>query len=129
MSSRAGQLLFIAIVVSFGVAASALTATPGEAAKSPRSAVQAGGTEFRIALSRSHVRPSRLRLEFVNYGEDIHDLAIRRVGTSDVRNLGVARPGNRNVGRFTVKRGTYQLWCTISDHRARGMSAVLKVRR
>ncbi|MBJ7353820.1 MAG: hypothetical protein JHC98_03260 [Thermoleophilaceae bacterium] len=96
---------------------------------SASSAVQASGSEFRIGLSRNQVAPSRLRLEFVNYGEDDHDLAVRRVGTSLVRNLGTTRPGDRAVKRFTVRRGTYLLWCTLSDHRARGMKATLKVRK
>ena len=92
------------------------------------SAVQASGSEFRVNLSRGKVKPGKLRLEFVNYGEDDHDLAVRRIGTSTVRNVGLTRPGDRSVDRFNVKRGTYLLWCTISDHRARGMSARLKVR-
>jgi plastocyanin len=99
------------------------TATP------VNSAVQASGSEYRIALSRSSIRQGRVRLEFVNYGEDVHDLAIRRIGSKRQSNVGETRPGDRRVGRYRVRRGTYLLWCTISDHRARGMRATLKVRR
>jgi plastocyanin len=110
----------------------ALGATGGaiaNAGSTPSSAVQASGSEFRINLSRSKVAPSKLRLEFVNFGEDDHDLAIRRVGTSLVRNLGTTRPGERSVERFKVRKGTYLMWCTLGDHRARGMKATLKVRK
>lgn len=99
------------------------------AGSTPSSAVQASGSEFRINLSRSSVKPSKLRLEFANYGEDDHDLAVRRVGTSLVRNLGTTRPGERSVERFKVRKGTYLLWCTLSDHRQRGMKATLKVKK
>jgi len=128
---RAIQTAMIAAALSLGVVGGALAASGSKtAAKSatPTSAVQASGTEFRIALSRSRVAPSKLRLEFVNYGEDDHDLALRRVGHRFVRNLGTTRPGERVVERFKVRKGTYMLWCTLSDHRALGMKATLKVR-
>lgn len=108
-------------VLAGGAGASATAAT--------QTAVQAQGTEFRISLSRTKIKPGKLRLEFVNYGEDDHDLALRRVGTSSVRNVGLTHPGDRSIGRYTVKRGTYMLWCTIADHRSRGMKATLKVRK
>jgi plastocyanin len=100
-----------------------------EAHASTFSAVQASGAEFHINLSRGKIAPGKLRLEFVNYGEDDHDLAIRRVGTSSTRNFGVVHPGDLAVKRFKVRRGTYKLWCTLSNHRSLGMSAVLKVRK
>lgn len=127
---RAIQTALVAGALSLGVVGGAL-ASSETAAKSatPSSAVQASGTEFRIALSRSKVVPSKLRLEFVNYGEDDHDLAVRRVGTTLVRNLGTTKPGERAVKRFKVRKGTYMLWCTLADHRALGMKATLKVRK
>lgn len=122
---RVIQTAMVAAALSLGIVGGGV-AFGGE---SPSSAVQASGTEFRINLSRSSVQPSKLRLEFVNYGEDDHDLAVRRVGTTLVRNLGEVRPGERAVERFKVRKGTYMLWCTLGDHRARGMKATLKVRK
>ncbi|MFT4048446.1 MAG: hypothetical protein QM648_01250 [Solirubrobacterales bacterium] len=116
-------LWILAAMAALAIGAGASAATTNQ------TAVQAQGTEFRISLSRTKIKPGRLRLEFVNYGEDTHDLAIRRVGTSTVRNVGTTLPGKRSVGRYTVKAGTYMLWCTIADHRSRGMRATLKVRR
>ena len=124
----ATRTLLLAAVLASGIASGALAGT-GSVSATPTSAVQASGSEFRIALSRNQVAPSKLRLEFVNYGEDEHDLAVRRVGTSLVRNLGTTLPGERSVKRFKVRRGTYLMWCTISDHRERGMKATLKVRK
>ncbi|MBI2691990.1 MAG: hypothetical protein HYX29_08620 [Solirubrobacterales bacterium] len=126
---RVFRIALVGTALSLGLVGGALANTDSaKTSATPNSAVQASGTEFRIALSRSKVAPSRLRLEFVNYGEDDHDLAIRRVGTTLVRNLGTTRPGERAVERFKVRKGTYILWCTLGDHRARGMKATLKVR-
>ena len=126
---RAVQTALVAAAISLGLVGGALaSADTATTSATPTSAVQASGTEFRIALSRSKVAPSKLRLEFVNYGEDDHDLAVRRVGTTLVRNLGTTRPGERTVERFKVRKGTYMLWCTLGDHRALGMKATLKVR-
>lgn len=101
----------------------------GGAAVARQTAVQAQGSEFRIGLSRTQIKPGRLRLEFINYGEDIHDLAIRKAGGKKVHNVGATKPGERSVGRYSVRRGSYLLWCTIADHRARGMRATLRVKR
>jgi plastocyanin len=111
-----------ALLLSLGAGASV-------AAKTNFSAVQAQGSEFRISLSRSKIKQGKLRLEFVNFGEDPHDLAVKRKGNRYVRNVGRTEPGERGVLRFTVKRGTYTLWCTIGDHRARGMSTKLVVKK
>jgi plastocyanin len=126
---RFAKISLAAAVLALGVAGGALAAPHKSASASASSAVQASGSEFRITLSRGQVKPSKLRLEFVNYGEDEHDLAVRRVGTSLVRNLGTTQPGDRAIKRFKVRAGTYLMWCTISDHRARGMKTSLKVRK
>jgi plastocyanin len=129
---RGAQILAGTLVLALGVAGGAFAGTDGShksTAATASSAVQASGSEFRINLSRGRVVPSKLRLEFVNFGEDDHDLAVRRVGTSRVRNLGTTRPGERSVERFKVRTGTYLLWCTLSNHRALGMKATLKVKK
>lgn len=115
-------VLLAAFALSVGIAGSAFAKTTNF------SAVQASAKEFTITLSRGKIKPGKLRLEFVNYGEDDHDLAVRRAGHDFTRNLGVTHPGERAVQRFKVRKGTYKLWCTISDHRSRGMTATLKVR-
>lgn len=117
------------LLLAAGIASSSIALAGPTATAAKSSAVQASGREYKISLSRSRIQPGKLRLEFVNYGEDDHDLAIRRVGSSNTENVGLTHPGGRSIGRLTVRSGTYTLWCTISDHRSRGMRATLKVKR
>jgi plastocyanin len=119
------KVVALAALLTGALAASAFAGPPARSSAS--SAVQATGSEFRIGLSRGKVKAGTLRVEFVNFGEDDHDLAIKRAGTSKVIALPTVHPGERGTTRFRVRRGTYLLWCTISDHKARGMHARLKV--
>lgn len=117
-------LVFLALLVS--VAASALAAP--RARVSARSAVQATAKEWSIGLSRTKVKPGSVRVEFVNMGEDDHDLAVTRKGGSTVR-FSELRPKGREVKTIRVRRGSYVFWCTLDGHKRLGMRAVLRVRR
>lgn len=93
-----------------------------------RTAVQVVGREFRITLSKRKVKPGRLRVEFVNFGEDDHDLAISRKGSRYTRQLRELRPKEREVRSIRVNRGSYVFWCTIDNHKRLGMRATLRVK-
>ncbi|MGB1582813.1 MAG: plastocyanin/azurin family copper-binding protein [Solirubrobacterales bacterium] len=112
-------------------AASAGTSRPAnhEIESAARSAIQVTGREFRITLSRRTVRPGKLRVEFVNFGEDDHDLAISRKGSAYTRTMREIRPRERDVMTMTVRRGTYVFWCTLPKHKALGMRSTLRVKR
>src|SRR5438874_353542 len=111
------------------VAAVALAAAVAAApAGSAPSRVQVVAREFSLSLSRSRLHPGRALVELVNFGEDVHDLRLRRVGGT--RTFGVAplQTGERTELRLRLLRGRYVLWCSIADHRSRGMHATLVVR-
>jgi plastocyanin len=93
------------------------------------SRVQVGADEFSFALSRQTVRPGPAILQLVNYGEDEHDLALRRraPGARTFR-LRTTRPGGVRDLELRLAPGRYSLWCTLADHRSRGMRATLVVR-
>ncbi|HYX89537.1 MAG TPA: hypothetical protein VE753_09225 [Gaiellaceae bacterium] len=105
----------------------ALVAIPAAAAPPPR--LQVVGREFSFALSRQRLRAGPVVIELVNFGEDVHDLRLRRVGGTRVRSIGVVLPGGHAALQTRLPPGRYVLWCSIADHRARGMHAVLGVRR
>jgi uncharacterized cupredoxin-like copper-binding protein len=86
-------------------------------------------TEFHLMLSRASVKAGVVEIELQNDGQDPHDLRVRRVGGSHTFNVPLVDPGERRTVAIHVKPGSYRLWCSVADHRALGMQAVLRVRR
>ena len=109
-------------------AAALAAATPLLGARGP-TRVQVTALEFEYRLSRLSVRQGPALIELVNYGEDEHDLVMRRVGGTKTWRLRKLLPGSRATLPVRLRPGTYRLWCAVGDHRARGMRATLRVRR
>jgi hypothetical protein len=91
--------------------------------------VQVGADEFSYALSRQSIKAGPAIVQLVNYGEDEHDLRLRRRGGTRVYHVGKVRPGGVAELEARLLPGRFTLWCSLGDHRARGMTAVLVVRR
>ena len=93
------------------------------------------GSEFDLILSKPKVKPGRVIVQFVNAGEDPHDLQLQRLGADGVQvgpqyGAGVLDAGTYDNLDLHLKKGSrYVLWCSLSDHRQRGMEATLKVGR
>lgn len=112
------------------IALVALAATAALAATPPPARVQVVATEFQYELSRASVKSGRVIIQLVNYGEDPHDLYVKRIAenaktfkTADVL------PEKYTDLNLRLGPGRYQLWCSIADHRARGMRATLTVKK
>ena len=91
--------------------------------------VQVVVDEFTLTLSRQRVKRGPALLELANFGEDDHDLRLRREATgARTFQISAVRPGTRRRLELTLKPGRYRLWCSLADHRARGMEAILVVR-
>jgi plastocyanin len=118
---------FVALFLLTAAALGAV-ATPMLGARGP-ARVQVTALEFEYRLSRLSVRQGPALIELVNYGEDEHDLVLRRVGGTKVWKLRKLLPGSRGTLSVRLRPGTYRLWCAVADHRARGMRATLRVRR
>jgi plastocyanin len=96
----------------------------------PPARVQVAAQEFRFILSRSTVAAGPAIVELVNYGEDPHDLRVRRVGGTRTYATPVVQPGERYDLVFrTLAPGKYRLFCGVANHAALGMSGVLIVRK
>jgi plastocyanin len=91
--------------------------------------VQVVAHEFSFSLSRTTLKPGTAVIELANFGQDAHDLRVRRIGARHVAATRIVQPGDQ--GDLTVKLapGRYSFWCSVADHRARGMRATLIVRR
>ena len=111
------------------VAGVALAAAPAQGAGPVRvTRVQVSGKEFWYALSRRVVAPGPAIVEFVNFGEDPHDMRIRRVGGTRVYKTPLVQPGGYFDVELKLAPGTYRLWCSVANHEALGMKALLTVR-
>ncbi|MDQ2983673.1 MAG: hypothetical protein M3R70_07090 [Actinomycetota bacterium] len=85
--------------------------------------------EFRFQLSRPAVKAGPAIVELSNFGEDVHDLQLRRVGGSRTFSIPETKSHGRATLEVRLRPGTYRLWCSVADHRARGMQARFRVRR
>jgi plastocyanin len=127
--SRAAVLPLLAAAALAAFAAGALRAADPAAGAAHPVRLQAGADEFRLTLSRQRVRPGRVRVELVNYGEDPHDLRLKRIGATRVYAIPETAPGERRTRTFRLRAGKYRVWCAVADHRSLGMRATLRVRR
>ena len=75
------------------------------------------------------MRPGWAIVELANYGEDPHDLRLRRIGGTVTRSISVVEAGDQRSLRAKLLPGRYRLWCSLADHAARGMRATLVVSR
>ena len=89
-----------------------------------------GANEFRFTLSRTTITSGPAIIQLQNFGEDDHNLNLRRIGGTRTYRIGPVSPG-ADVGELEAKlaAGRYRLWCSIADHAVRGMRATLTVKR
>jgi hypothetical protein len=101
-------------------------------AERPPSRLFVAADEWSLILSRSSIAPGKAVIQFQNRGEDPHDLRIRpigAVGTLGVAGVAEVRPSGLQALKVRLAPGRYRLWCSLPGHRAKGMRAVLRVRR
>jgi hypothetical protein len=121
----------IAVAVALAGLVAAGVADAGATSPSrPPSRLMVSGTEYRLQLSRGAVRRGPALIQFVNRGEDPHDLRLRRIGASAARTVSVPeiRPGEVVQLDTRLTTGRYRLWCSLPGHEQRGMRAILSVR-
>jgi hypothetical protein len=118
---------FVALLVLSTIGLGA-AAAPMLGARAPQR-VQVSALEFEYRLSRLSIKQGPALIELVNYGEDEHDLMLRRVGGTKTWTLQKLLPGSRATLSLRLRPGTYRIWCAVADHSGRGMRATLRVRR
>jgi plastocyanin len=91
--------------------------------------VQIVAKEYSYSLSRLNVKAGTAILELDNLGQDPHDLRVQRVGSKHVAKLGKVAPGTYSDLTVHLPPGRYLLWCSIANHRKKGMHATLIVTR
>ena len=122
----------LAALLASGAVMAALGAAPASAGRGndPPERLLVTAREYRLTLSQTKLGAGDSIVQLYDYGEDPHDLALQREGGRRIFSVGVVQPGEVGELRLRLKRrSTYRLWCTLSDHAARGMAATLRTKR
>ena len=105
-----------------------LVSTPTLTPPAAPAHVLAFASEYRLSASRRRAPAGRLVAQLKNTGQDDHDLTVRRAsGGAPLGSTGIVHAGALGALRLTLTPGRYVLYCSISDHEARGMRALLVV--
>lgn len=83
---------------------------------------------FRFVLSRPSVPAGEVVIEFVNHGQDEHNLnAVDSEGPVPNGSIPDTAPDAHPSIKLNLRAGSYTLFCSLSDHAAKGMKATLVV--
>lgn len=111
------------------LAAVALVPAAAPASDPPPSRLLVTAREFSLSLSRPKVAPGAAIVQLYNYGEDPHDLNLRRIGSDRVQGIGDVEPGETGTLELRLRKASrYRLWCAIPTHVGLGMVATLRTK-
>jgi plastocyanin len=99
------------------------------AAPRPPARVQVVAREYSFSLSRLRVHAGTAVIELANFGQDIHDLRVQRIGANHIAGLGDVAAGKRADLTVKLAPGRYSFWCSVANHRKLGMRTTLIVTR
>lgn len=111
------------------------TTTSTSAPGSPTSATSTPGagtritvteTEYSIQLPSTTLKPGTYTFAVDNAGGDPHDLVIKGPGVDEARTP-VLQGGSKGEVSVTLQPGSYEVWCSVGNHRERGMETMLTV--
>jgi plastocyanin len=82
---------------------------------------------YHFILSRTSVPAGQVVIEFVNHGQDEHNLNVKP-GEGEVEgSLPNTAPNAHPSLSLELHAGSYTLFCSLPGHEAKGMKATLKV--
>jgi plastocyanin len=90
--------------------------------------VQVTAKEYWYALSSRSVKSGPAVIEFVNFGQDPHDMRVQKIGTTKVYSVPTTQPGDHYDLSIKLLPGRYLMWCSIANHKQLGMQATLIVK-
>jgi hypothetical protein len=88
--------------------------------------------EWSLWPSRTSLPSGRVTIQLWNRGQDAHDLRVRRIYRGRMVGRAQAAPlalsGAITQASWTLRRGLYELYCSMPGHLARGMHVLVRVR-
>ena len=90
--------------------------------------VQVSAVEYSFSLSRTTVPAGKVIMQFVNDGQDAHNLHIDQAGEGAEAGAFPNTP-SKGIGQLELELqpGSYTLLCSLPTHEAKGMKATLTV--
>jgi plastocyanin len=113
----------IAIAALLGVA---VLVRPAGSAATTTTAVGVSEREWSVTLGRLKAPHGAITLYITNYGQDDHDITVRKHGYTYGFSGRIASGGRKTL-TVHLKPGTYNVFCRIPGHRQLGMAAKLTV--
>lgn len=102
------------------------TTDSGSSSSGGGATVAIGETEYALDPSDPSVDAGSVTIEADNNGSIVHDLVIEGNGVDEeVEDLD---PGASDEVTVDLKPGTYEIYCSIADHRDQGMDGTLTVK-
>jgi plastocyanin len=89
--------------------------------------VQVTAVEYHYTLSRTTVPAGKVILEFINRGQDEHNLNVQPSTGTSAAAFPTVTPGTVTKLEVELRPGTYTLFCSLPGHEAKGMKASLTV--
>ena len=90
--------------------------------------MQVTAVEYSFALSRTTVPAGKVVLEFVNHGQDEHNLDVAPAEGPLAGSLADAPAGGVSHMELELRAGSYTLFCSLPEHEQKGMKATLVVK-
>jgi plastocyanin len=91
--------------------------------------VQVTAREYSFTLSRQEVPAGEVVVEFVDGGEDPHNLhLVQGTEGEEAGGFPTSLPGTHADLALRLRPGSYTLFCSLPHHEERGMKATLLVR-
>jgi uncharacterized cupredoxin-like copper-binding protein len=115
------------LVAVAGVLCVAVLAAPAwSGATTTTTAVGVSEREWSVALGRLKAPHGRIELYVHNFGQDDHNIVLRRLGVQYGSTGRIASGGQKTLA-VTLKPGIYNVFCSLPGHRQLGMAAKLTV--
>jgi plastocyanin len=90
--------------------------------------VQVIAKEYSFTLSRAEVPAGKVIVEFIDGGEDPHNLHLAEPAEgTEAGSFPTSEPGTHADLTLNMHPGTYTLFCSLPGHEAKGMKATLTV--
>jgi uncharacterized cupredoxin-like copper-binding protein len=112
---------------SSGSGSGSTAPTPEPSAATSAQTVTFTETEFKIDTASTSLKAGDYTFKVDNKGQFPHDLHIATSDGSEIAKTDVLNAGASGTVQVTLKAGTYQIWCAVDAHRARGMQGTLTV--